>query len=118
MKLRTIQAAREETVTAMAYSFLLAARVLFYAPSHRQIAHTRDFVISVLEHWLEWEIAQWIHHGIDPTIYRNMSGFSTTEIHLAPFNNIPPKRTGRKEMFYLTTHSTHFIYGYMASDIW
>ena len=25
---------------------------------------------------------------------------------------------GRKEMFYLTTHSTHFIYGYVASDIW
>ena len=26
---------------------------------------------------------------------------------------------GRKEgNFYLTTHSTHFIYGYMASDIW
>ena len=25
---------------------------------------------------------------------------------------------GRKDMFYLTTHSTHFIYGYMASDIW
>ena len=25
---------------------------------------------------------------------------------------------GRKEMFYLTTQSTHFIYGYMASDIW
>ena len=24
---------------------------------------------------------------------------------------------GRKEKFYLTTHSTHFIYGYMASDI-
>ena len=23
---------------------------------------------------------------------------------------------GRKEMFYLTTHSTHFIYGYMASE--
>ena len=22
------------------------------------------------------------------------------------------------EMFYSTTHSTHFIYGYMASDIW
>ena len=25
-------------------------------------------------------------------------------------------KEGRKEMFYLTTHSTHFIYGYMASD--
>ena len=23
-----------------------------------------------------------------------------------------------RETFYLTTHSTHFIYGYMASDIW
>ena len=28
-----------------------------------------------------------------------------------------PTFEGRKEMFYLTTHSTHFIYGYMASDI-
>ena len=25
------------------------------------------------------------------------------------------KVDGRKEMFYLTTHSTHFIYSYMAS---
>ena len=25
---------------------------------------------------------------------------------------------GRREMFYLMTHSTHFIYSYMASDIW
>ena len=24
---------------------------------------------------------------------------------------------GRKEMFYLMMHSTHFIYGYMASDM-
>ena len=24
----------------------------------------------------------------------------------------------REKIFYLTTHSTHFIYGYMASDIW
>ena len=23
-----------------------------------------------------------------------------------------------REMFYLTMHSTHFIYGYMATDIW
>ena len=25
---------------------------------------------------------------------------------------------GRKEMFYLTMHSTHFIYGYIVSYIW
>ena len=28
------------------------------------------------------------------------------------------KNEGRNEMFYLTTHSKHLIYGYMASDIW
>ena len=28
------------------------------------------------------------------------------------------EREREREMFYLTTHSTHFIYGYMASDIW
>ena len=27
-------------------------------------------------------------------------------------------KEGRKEIFYLTTHSTHCIYDYMASDIW
>ena len=30
---------------------------------------------------------------------------------------IPHSDSERKEMFYLTTHSTHFIYGYMASDM-
>ena len=24
----------------------------------------------------------------------------------------------KKEMFYLTIHSTHFIYGYIVADIW
>ena len=28
------------------------------------------------------------------------------------------EREKEREIFYLTTHSTHFIYGYMASDIW
>ena len=27
------------------------------------------------------------------------------------------EREREREMFYLTTHSTHFIYGYMASDM-
>ena len=27
-------------------------------------------------------------------------------------------RVMKDKVFYLTTHSTHFIYGYMASDIW
>ena len=28
------------------------------------------------------------------------------------------EREREREMFYLMTHSTHFIYGYMVSDIW
>ena len=35
-----------------------------------------------------------------------------------PGDDHGPKLEGGKEMFYLTTHSTHFIYGYMVSDIW
>ena len=42
-------------------------------------------------------------------------------------NPLPPHRlllsinsqgSFMREMFYLTTHSTHFIYFYIASDIW
>ena len=33
-------------------------------------------------------------------------------------NQIQTKLKQRKELFYLTMHSTHFVYGYMASDIW
>ena len=32
------------------------------------------------------------------------------------YSNCEFWKEGRKEMFYLTTHSTHFIYGYMVSD--
>ena len=28
------------------------------------------------------------------------------------------RQADRQAVFYLTTHSTHFSYGYMASDIW
>ena len=43
-------------------SFLLAARVL-YMPHHTySIAHTTAFITPVVEHWLEREIAQWVHH--------------------------------------------------------
>ena len=34
------------------------------------------------------------------------------------FNDALNLMEGRKEMVFITTHSTHFIYGYMASDIW
>ena len=37
-------------------------------------------------------------------------------LSLPPFSFSVMER--EREMFYLTTHATHFIYGYMASDIW
>ena len=41
-------------------------------------------------------------------------------VHVSAFAGSCPGQvlTRMNEMFYLTTHSTHFIYGYMASDIW
>ena len=86
------------------------------------IIHTTAFVTPVVGHWLEREIAQWVHpmkdRSDDPSHHertllpRNYRTYGTNSLiyHLIG--------EGRKEMFYLTTHSTHFIYGYMASGIW
>ena len=60
--LRTILIVRKETCCRhIGYSFRLTARVLLYAPSHRQDSTTTAFVTSVVEHWMEREIAQWVH---------------------------------------------------------
>ena len=65
--LRTILIVRKETCCHhIGYSYQLTARVLLYAPSHRQdntyhgLCYTA-FVTPVVEHWLEREIAQWVH---------------------------------------------------------
>ena len=62
--LRTILIVRKETrCRQIGYSYRLTARVLLYAPSHRQdnTYHSLCYK-SVVEHWLEREIAQWVHH--------------------------------------------------------
>ena len=64
--LRTILIVRKETRCChIGYSFRLTARVLLYAPSHRQDSTYTTFVTPVVEHWLEREIAQWVHHMKD-----------------------------------------------------
>ena len=53
-------------------------------------------------------------------IYFCINVYINTE-HMATFQwqNVHLRSSGRKEgMVYLMTHSTHFIYGYMVSDIW
>ena len=47
------------------YSFRLAARVLYMNHPTDRITHTTAFVTPVVEHWLEPEIAQWVHHMKD-----------------------------------------------------
>ena len=61
--LRTILIVRKETCCGhIGYPYRLTARVLLYAPSHRQDnTYHKAFVTPVVEHWLEREIDQWIH---------------------------------------------------------
>ena len=61
--LRTILIVRKETrCRHIGYSFRLPAMFVFYMhhPTDR-IVHTTAFVTPVVEHWLEREIAQWVH---------------------------------------------------------
>ena len=43
------------------------------------IAHTMTFVISVVEQWLEQEIAQWVHHEV--SIWRPIAPWATLTYH-------------------------------------
>ena len=65
-----------------------------------RITHTTAFGTPVVEHWLERKIAQWVNpmkdRSDDPSHHERM---------VLPGESYK----GRKEMFYLTTHSTHFM---------
>ena len=66
---------------------------------------------------------------ISSSYYRGLSYYKKSDVNIIINKNVLNMSLkkqvykyctveGRKEMFYLTTHSTHFIYGYMASNIW
>ena len=59
-------------------------------------------------------------HKKDPRLIKKSSHCSVATSFLSRYlsGTLPYVREREREMFYLTTHSTHFIYGYMASDIW
>ena len=84
--IQTIQIAREETrCRHIGYSFQLAAKVLLYAPSLDRIEHSLAFVTSVVEHWLDREIAQSVNH--EGSIWQPIAPWAnafTTELHLSP----------------------------------
>ena len=69
----------------MGYSFRLAARVLLYAPSHWQDSTYHCLFTPVMEHRLEREIAQWVHHeGLIQWPITPRVNALTTELHLDP----------------------------------
>ena len=86
-KVRIIQTARAETHCHhyISYFFLLAARVILYAPCHRQdttyqgLCYTSCGALAVMRNSSlgpPWET--------DPTSHHTMNRHSTTELHLAP----------------------------------
>ena len=49
-----------------------------------RITHTTAFVTPVVEHWLEREIAQWVHHKGSIRPITPSTNALITELHLAP----------------------------------
>ena len=58
-------------------------------------------------------------HAIKWTMKRLNTFFTLfIELDYTIISDFYIRTIGRKEMFYLMMHSTHFIYGYMVSDLW
>ena len=127
---------REETSCChMGYSFQLTAKVILYAPSHRQISTYHSlFFTPVVRQWLERPVYRCFNltsssqcrplYLIHLDFYQPITACSFFCAQCFLFHShdlrlfLPYVQAGRKEVFYLTTHSTHFIYCYMVSDIW
>ena len=69
----------------MGYSFPEAARVLLHAPS--LIQDSAAFVTPVVEHWLEREIAEWVHHEESLQRYMVKDHVDTERV-----NPLPPRQ--------------------------
>ena len=98
--------------------------------------YIRTYIMDVsVSEWLAWltsncgrigAIGSSPSNGLRPNIEVVIHQYIYTYIHIPArmhtFVNIHiythTYGEREREMFYLTTHSTHFIYAYMASDIW
>ena len=75
----------------------------------REITSLRSpYKLSYLPGWMNWYFIY--HHHCCYSII--------TIIIVIAAATIVDLDNRKEEVFDLTTHSTHFIYGYMASDIW
>ena len=65
--------------------FLISSKGSFICTIPDRIAHTTAFVTPVMVLWLEWEIAQWVHH--EGSILQPITPWAntlTTELYLTP----------------------------------
>ena len=65
--------------------------------------------------YLPWHVAPPVE--TEGAVTYTLLGEQRRDRHVLRPLDLLLKVRGRKEMFYLTTHSTHFIYGYMASGL-
>ena len=134
---------KETRCRHIGYTYRLTARVLLYAPSHRQ-----DNTYHGLCYTSRGALADTRNSSMGPPHEGSIPRpIGTSELRPAPqsttnctisrkegntlFNDAlttfylrfygvrhrVKDQEGRKEMLYLTTHSPHFIYGFMALDI-
>ena len=82
--------------------FPINSKGSFICTIPHRIAHTTAFVTPVVEHWLEREIAQWVHTMKDRSDYpshHERTLLPRTELHLTPwmndFNDTPAQKTDR-----------------------
>ena len=104
-----------------AYSFRLAGRILLYAPSHRQDNISQGWGGGVGRGivYLCFYFCVYFFKCVSLSVLVYWYIYKLTALCVRTRNvraNVSRER--ERVMFYLTTHSTHFIYGYMASDIW
>ena len=92
-------------------------------PTNR-IIHTTPFVTPVVEHWLEREIAQSVHHeGLIRRPIAPLANALTTELHLAPYldqneqDNRTIQCTKSKVCFCLTMPLEHIDFLSLSSVI-
>ena len=74
-----------------------------------RVSHTTAFVTPVVEHWLEREMLQWVHHegSIRRSIAPRANGL-TTELHLASDPLGSTDRHGQTDNHRVTSHGDKF----------
>ena len=94
----------------LSHEQMISTTELHLVPKKLMIGGWMDGWVNMNE-WMNICMNEWIYKGMD--IWRNqwMNEWTNEWTNGWTYE-------GRKEMFYLTMHSTHFILGYMASDIW